>query len=196
MDHEILLSKLNPYGINGIAHHWFQSYLEDRTQMRSINGLFSSSCSLSCGVPQGTILGPLLFLLYVNDLPNCLSNCEPRTYADDTHLTYASNSIQKSLNEYLKNVQNWPRANKLTLNMTETEFMLIGSRRRLSTVTVSPTFAINDFRVTQVATAKSLGVTIDDNLDWRRHMEKIKKKLSSGIGAIKRVGHLVPQATL
>ena len=61
VDHEILLSKLNFYGINGIAHHWFQSYLEDRTQMRSINGLFSSSCFLSCGVPQGTILGPLLF---------------------------------------------------------------------------------------------------------------------------------------
>ena len=76
--------------------------------------------------------------------------------------------------------------------MTKTEFMLIGSRQRLSTVTL----AINDFRVTQVATAKSLGVTIDDNVDWRRHMEKIKKKLSSGIGAIKRVSHLVPQATL
>ena len=74
--------------------------------------------------------------------------------------------------------------------------MLFGSRQRLSTVTVSPTLAINDFRVTQVATTKSLGVTIDDNLDWGRHMEKIKKKLSSGIGAVKRVSHLVPQATL
>ena len=80
--------------------------------------------------------------------------------------------------------------------MTKTEFMLIGSRQRLSTVTVSPTLAINDFRVTQVATTKSLGVTIDDNLDWGRHMEEIKKKLSSGIGTIKRVSHLVPQATL
>ena len=80
--------------------------------------------------------------------------------------------------------------------MTKTEFMLIGSRQRLSTVTVSPTLAINDFRVTQVATAKSLGVTIDDNLDWGSHMEKIIKKVSSGIGAIKRVRYLVPQATL
>ena len=80
--------------------------------------------------------------------------------------------------------------------MTKTEFMLIGSRQRLSTITVSPTLAINDFRVTQVATAKSLGVTIDDNLDWGSHMEKIIKKVSSGIGAIKRVRHLVPQTTL
>ena len=121
VDHEIPLSKLNLYDINGIAHQWFQSYLEDRTQMRSINGLFSSSCSLSCGVLQGTILGPLLFLLYVNDLPNCLSNCEPRMYADDTHLTFASNNIhniQTSLKEDVEKVQNWLRANKLTLNMT------------------------------------------------------------------------------
>ena len=78
----------------------------------------------------------------------------------------------------------------------ESEFMLIGSRQRLSTVTVSPTLAINDFRVTQVATAKSLGVTIDDNRDWGSHMEKIITKVSSGIGTIRRVRHLVPQATL
>ena len=118
--------------------------------MCSINGLLSSSCFLSCDVSQGTFVGPLLFLLYIN---------EPRMYADDTHLTYASNNIhniQTSLNEDLENVHNWLRANKLTLNMTKSEFMLIGSRQRLSTVTVSPTLA--DFRVTLVATAKSLGV--------------------------------------
>ena len=161
MEHEILLSKLNLYGINGIAHQWFQSYLEDRTNMCSIIGL-SSSCSLSCRVHQGTILGPLFFLLYINDLPNYLSNCKPRMYADDTHLTFASNNIhniQTSLNEDLENVHNWLRANKQTLNMTKTELMLIGSRQKLSTVTVSPTLAINDFRVAQVATAKSLGVS-------------------------------------
>ena len=86
------------------------------------------------------------------------------------------------------------RAKNLTLNMTKTEFVLIGSRQRLSTVTVSPTLAINDFRVTQVATAKSLAVTIDDNLDCGSHMEKIVKKVFSGIGAIKRVrGTLSPK---
>ena len=89
-------------------------------------------------------------------------------YADDTHLTYAgdnADNIQLHLNQDLENVHNWLRANKLTLNMTKTEFMLIGSRQRLSTLTESPTFAISDFQVSQVITAKSLGVTIDDSLD-------------------------------
>ena len=199
VDHEILLSKLSNYSIYGNAHQWFKSYLENRTQMCSINGSLSQSCLLSCRVPQGTILGPLLFLLYINDLPNCLSNCEQRMYADDTHLTYAgdnADNIQLQLNQDLENVHNWLRANKLTLNMTKTEFMLIGSRQRLSTLTESPTFAINDFQVSQVTTAKSLGVTIDDRLDWSGHIEKVTKKVASGIGAIKRIRHLVPQATL
>ena len=102
-------------------------------------------------------------------------------YADDTHLTYASNkihNIQTSLNEDLENVQNWLRTKKLTLIMTKTEFMLIGSRQRLSIVTVSPSIAINDFRVTQVATAKSLGATIDDNLDWGSHIYGENNKAS------------------
>ena len=123
--------------------------LENRAQMCSINGSLSNNRSLTCGVPQGTILGPLLFLLYISDHPNCLSNCEPRMNADDTHLAYAAtgdcvDNVQLYLIQDLENVHNWLRANKLTLNMTKTEFMLIGSRQRLSTLTDSPTITIND----------------------------------------------------
>ena len=96
----------------------------------------------------------------------------------------------------MENVHNWLRASKLTLNMTNTEFMLIGSRQRLSTLTDSPTMTINDNQVSQVTTAKSLGVTIDNKLDWSGHIDKLTKKVTSGIGAIKRIRHLVPQATL
>ena len=120
-------------------------------------------------------------------------------YADDTRLTYAGDcvdNLQLYLNQDLENVLKWLRANKLTLNRTKTEFMLIGARQRLSTLAVSPTVTIYDNQVSQVTTAKSLGVTIDNKLDWRSHIDKLTKKVASGTGAIKRMRHLVPQATL
>ena len=199
VNHEILLSKLRNYGICDKEHSWFESYLDNRMQRCSVNGTLSRSCSLSCGVPQGTILGPLLFLLYTNDLPSCLSNCQSRMYADDTHLTYAgfsADNIQTCLNDDLVNVSNWLIANKLTLNMTKTEFMLIGSRQRLCTLTVPPRPSINGSPIEHVTTAKSLGVLIDDNLTWRSHIDKLTKKIASGIGAIKRIRRLVPYGTL
>ena len=133
------------------------------------------------------------------DLPSCLSNCQSRMYADDTHLTYAgfcADNIQTCLNDDLVNVSNWLIANKLTLNMTKTEFMLIGSRQRLCTLKVPPRPSINGSPIEHVTTAKSLGVLIDDNLTWRSHIDKLTKKIASGIGAIKRIRHLVPYGTL
>ena len=131
VDHEILVSKLNAYGIRHEANDWFKSYLSDRTQKRLVNGFLSEDRFISCGVPQGTILGPLLFLLYINDLPNCLKHSHPWMFADDTHLTYSAanvHDIDQNLNQDLKikNVSEWLAANKLTLNASKTEFMLIG----------------------------------------------------------------------
>jgi len=88
-DHEILLTKMNHYGIQGKSLNWFKSYLTNRTQRCSVNGRRSDFTTLKCGVPQGTILGPLLFL----DMPNCLSFSVPRMYADDTHITYAGSDL-------------------------------------------------------------------------------------------------------
>ena len=122
VDHTILLSKLSTYGIQDNAFNWFRSYLENRTQICSVSGSLSKTCSLQCGIPQGTILGPLLFLLYINDLPNCLTNSYPRMYADDTHFTYTEkdvNIIQSCLNEDLLNISKWLIANKLTLNIKD-----------------------------------------------------------------------------
>lgn len=199
VDHDILLSKLTEYGITGNSNSWFKSYLYGRNQKCFVNGYLSHNRSLSCGIPQGTILGPLLFLLYINDLPNCLSHSEPRMYADDTHLTFSSNninSINYHLNQDLSSVNEWLIANKLTLNKSKTEFMLIGSRQRLRTLDNAPSLVIDEVPVKQVFSTKSLGVHIDENLSWNVHIDKLCKKIASGIGALKRIRPFVPHSTL
>ena len=121
VDHSILVSKLAVYGIGGASIEWLKSYLSERNQKCFLNGSLSNNCVLSRGISQGTILGPLLFLLYINDLPNCLSHSQPLMYADDTHLTLAGNSadsIELNLNKHLSSVSEW-----LTLNKSKTGFM-------------------------------------------------------------------------
>ena len=175
------------------------SYLDNRNQQCFVNGSLSNSQILTCGIPQGTILGPLLFILYINDLPNCLSNSVARMYADDTHLTFASYNIETIndvMNHDLSNANTWLPANKLTLNSYKTEFMLIGSRQRLGTYDTSPKLIIGGDIIQQVSSVKSLGVHIDENLPWNIHIEKIAKKITSGIGAIKRCRPFVHRTTL
>ena len=150
-------------------------------------------------MPQGTILGPPLFLIYINDLPDCLSFNIPRIYADDTHITYAGSDlhlIQSSLSHDLEKLSKWLVSNRLTLNATKTEFMLIGSRRRLSTLSDTLELSIDNIPIKQVPSVKSLGIYIDENLTWHSHIEKLCKKIASTIGAITRVKPFVPQSTL
>ena len=121
VNHSILLSKLNAYGFGCSTNNWFASYLHDRSQKCFVNNHLSDYCTLLCGIPQGTILGPLLFLIYINDLPNCLEHSKPRMYADDIHLTFASNNVKDMnlyLNQDLAKVNEWLVANKLTLNQS------------------------------------------------------------------------------
>ena len=127
VDHDILLSKLTKYVVHGTSYDWFRSYLDCRKQRCFINGSLSGDHFLTCGIPRGTILGPLLFIIYINDLPDCLSNAEPRMYADDTHISFAGNNIQNIntvLNEDLARVEKWLSANKLTLSLTHLKLSL------------------------------------------------------------------------
>ena len=122
VNHQILLKKLNHYGVRGIANKWFESYLVGRKQYTSINGFDSSESILMHGVPQGSVLGPLLFLIYINDLHNCIKNSNTFHFADDTNLLYMPKkklrniNISRILNKDLKSLNHWLLANKISLN--------------------------------------------------------------------------------
>ena len=143
----------------------------------------------------GNNIGPLLFLLYINDLPNCLSHTEPRMNADDIHLTYSNgniHSIQSSQNEDLLNINRWLTANKLILNRTKTEFMLIGSRQKLNNLPSLPSLNINNVPIKHSQCSKSIGVLIDETVTRKNHVDALSKKIASVIGAIKGINHCLP----
>ena len=127
VNHEILLKKLEHYGIRGNSNSWFKSYLNDRKQLVSINGIDSETQIMKHGVPQGSVLGPLLFLIYINDLHAAIAYSRSYHFADDTHLLNINTSpkkVQKQLNIDLKLLYNWLLANKISLNSTKTEMII------------------------------------------------------------------------
>ena len=134
VDHSILLSKLCHYGVRGLTKKWFQSYLPNRKQFVSINGFVSSTSSIASSVPQGSVLGPLLFLLYINDLHVAIKHCTVHHFADDTNLFIINKSLKrlnKLLNSDLKNITNWLNANKISLNVSKTELIIFKPKRKL-----------------------------------------------------------------
>ena len=114
---------MNHYGIRGVLNDWFKPYLSNRDQYVSINGFDSDLTTINCGVPQGSVLGPLLFLLYINDLNQAIKFCKVHHFADDTNLLCLSNSIKKLnklVNADLKHLVNWLNANKISLIVKKT----------------------------------------------------------------------------
>jgi len=199
VDHNILLSKRFKLGIKGIEHKWFTNYLTSRCQSVSINGILSESLKINIGVPQGSILGPLLFILYINDLPNIIDkNCKVVLYADDTALFYASNDpdkIQTVLNDQMNKVGNWLKKNKLTLNVKKTNLMLIGTSQRLTKYKNVQTY-VNGEELCRVSNCKYLGVWIDDNMTWNVNTEKLCNKISKRIGIIRQLRSCLDTNTL
>ena len=195
IDHEIILHKLSYFGADQATAKWFQSYLSNRTQRCNVNGNLSTASTVTCGVPQGSILGPLLFLMYINDLPNCLRVAAPRMFADDTSITLSAKTVadlKPAVTSELNNLTCWLRANKLSLNVAKTELMIIGSRQRLNAQCEEINISIDDRTVKRVEHTKSLGLTIDAQLSWSKHVDEISKKVSSAIGAFKRVRPFIP----
>ena len=165
VDHSILLSKLYHYGIRGLANKWFESYLANRKQFVSINGFESSTSSITCGVPQGSVLGPLLFLIYINDLHVAIKHCKVHHFADDTNLLIINKSLKrlnKLLNIDLKNLTNWLNANKISLHVSKTELIIFKPNRK--PLDFNMKIKLNGERLYPTDSVRYLKVKIDSKL--------------------------------
>ena len=191
VNHNILLSKLEHYGIRGCALQWFRSYLSDRKQCVSVNGSNSDLLSVTCGVPQGSVLGPLLFLIYTNDLPNASKRLTFYLFADDTNIYYESKdlaNLTKTVNKELRLVKKWVDANKLSLNIDKTIIIHSSS----SNVPSGSNTKIGKKQTKRVKFVKFLGILLDEHLSWKYHLSELAKKLARTCGMFFKIRNLLP----
>ena len=197
VNHSILLHKLESYGIRGIPLAWFESYLTNRKQYVALGDTQSSYQTMVCGVPQGSSLGPFLFLVYINDLPNCSEVLSFKIFADDTNL-FVSNKDLKSLelqmNLELSKVKEWCDINKLSINLKKTNYMIVKPLRKKNT-NIIINIANRDgscHALERKDHIKYLGVLIDSSLTWRYHISYVCSKLSRNTGVISKLRHYLP----
>lgn len=177
VNHDILLDKLYNYGIRGNAHNLLKNYLTNREQIVKLQNTRSNSKNITVGVPQGTLLGPLLFILYVNDLLNNLPKGQIVSYADDTAIISTKDSwkdTQDEMNEILSFVNKWLVLNKLSLNINKTVYMTFGNY--CDSVPHDVEVKICDTNLKRVECYKYLGIDIDYNVKWDKHIDSIVKK--------------------
>ena len=194
LDHNVLLYKLEHYGIRGVPLHWFKNYLSDRKQFTSVNGTNSSTLPLTCGVPQGSILGPLLFLIYVNDIINTSTLFRFILYAEDTNILFShknENTLYNIVNTEMIYVCDWFKANKLKMNADKTKYMIFRSQKKYGQQS-NPVLKVDDEVIDRVDSTNCLGVIIDEKLTWTKHINSIHGKISMSIGVMRKLRSVLP----
>jgi hypothetical protein len=194
LDHDILLKKLENYGLRGVPNKWFQNYLHNRKQYVFLSNCSSSMKSINYGVPQGSILGPLLFILYINDIVNCSSVLKFVLFADDTNLFHSDMNVwdlMSTLNCELMKLSNWFKANKLSLNISKTNYIIFG-RKKIAQSATPLQLCIDGKILERVESTKFLGVMIDGKLNWSKHINHVSLKISKSLGIIGRLRNALP----
>jgi len=189
--HDVLLSKMDHMGVRGHALGWFKTYLSGRSQYVSIDEVNSTFSSIDMGVPQGSVLGPLLFLLYINDMYRSSVKLKFVHFADDTtvfHSGIGVDEVISDINTELLNVRDWLHSNRLSLNIGKTSFMIFSDKNEQNTLDV----CIAGVNIQRVNVARFLGVVIDEKLNFRQHVCTVAKTVSKSIGVLNRLAYLVP----
>jgi hypothetical protein len=200
--HSILLAKLQRYGMRGTVNKWMNSYLSERSQVVDIvnenaETTRSSLSNLSIGVPQGSILGPLLFIIYANDLSVNMKGTKIITFADDTNALVVAENREQLVNKSelaVINLQKWFNANKLVCNLSKTSIIEFTTRKRCDNINI--TLDVGNIKIKSTSHAKFLGIVIDQNLRWDKHTEYMVKKLRSACSALFKLRYLINRDTL
>ena len=193
VDHSILLRKLHHYGIRGFCLDWFDSFLTGRTQHVETSGEVSDDLPVSHGVPQGSVLGPLLFQIFINDLPNSSSKLDFTLFVDDSTLSYKFDpkfplSATCSLNDELSKVYNWLVSNKIKINIQKTKYVVFSYRRAVNLGRI----IMGNGEVTRETCVRFLGIYIDQNLNFAKHINYTKGKMSKCLGVFNKLKHFLP----
>lgn len=187
INHDILLHKLERYGIRGIGLSWIRSYIQNRKQFVQIGDYRSSCLNISCGVPQGSVLGPKLFILYINDIVMVSDILKYVVFADDTNIFCSGKDIQQLLQVItaeLENLKRWFDSNKLSLNINKSKFILFGNKKVNPSTLVE--LSIENVKLERVQQYTFLGVKIDQNLSWKSHINHVRSKTARTLGILRK----------
>ena len=194
LDHQILLTKLNFYGIGRLALDWFSSYLTGRKQYVEVDGVKSGLLPLSTGVLQGSILGPLLFLIYMNDIPNANEDFKYILYADDTTLFSTIQVLATApfdVNNQLTHIYDWLAVNKLSLNIKKTKYIMFHAINK-DIDGLIPELKINDIIIERVENFNFLGSIFNEHMFWKHHINTIANKLIKLSGILNKLKRFLP----